>query len=1184
MLELKDLCKEYKTGTLVQKALDHVSLNLRDNEFVAILGPSGSGKSTLLNIVGGLDHYDSGDLVINGISTKKYKDRDWDSYRNHTIGFIFQSYNLIPHQTVLANVELALTISGISRKERTQRAKEALEKVGLAEQMHKKPSQMSGGQMQRVAIARALVNNPDILLADEPTGALDTETSIQVMELLKEVAKDRLVVMVTHNPDLAYEYANRIVKLKDGKIISDTNPYTPEETEIEEPHHENMGKSSMSFLTALGLSFNNLMTKKARTILVSFAGSIGIIGIALILSLSNGVNTFIRNTEEDTLSEYPLEIEKSSFSFMSMMGGGDKSPSVAKTDDPGGAKEEDVIERMTSSVTENDLVSFKKWIDGGKSGIKPYARSIEYTYSVTPQIFRENNGSLIQVNPNKILNSSGLIPTSSLYSSAFSSSIFSQLPADEEIYKDSYEVKAGRWPENYDEAVVVLDSDGSISDMTLYTLGLKDYSKLEDLMKSISDSSNATVENIDAGNSSGAASENNTDVESNDNASGSTSDEENVGAGSDDGSTSDEENVDAADKNSATDESGKIYPYDDLTGAEFLLYPNSSLYSYDDSVGVWTDRSDDTDYIQAHADESEKIKVVGVVMPTADTDVSMLTPGIAYTSSLVTHIIDENKDSDIVRAQLKDKNTDVLTGKPFGTDESEFDPTQLFSIDSDAVQNAFNFDTSKIKVNPSSMDFSGLYGAVSESTVNALQNALSGITLESTGIDTQAMFTELMNDYLAKSTMDDGVTNYLNSDEAKAAAQQELAAIAANKGISGSDLSNTLTAMEQELIQGFTQSLIKSGAPIPTNTEELNTAFSNYLATDEAKQIISNYSDKITSEMTLTSDDEQALINALISGWTPYAAANGYTVSLAEDFQNYLAGGSAQEIIMKNIDGKIDTAAIEKQITSEVGNAVTPYFNKIMSQFMLSIANEIPKAFSFDESAFMNAFHMNMDADEMQKMLASMMSDSSSYENNLKAFGYANLDDPDEVIIYPKDFDSKTAIEKLLDKYNDKMKKNGDDGKVISYTDIVGTMMTSVTKIVNTISGVLIAFVAISLVVSSIMIGVITHISVLERRKEIGILRAIGASKHNIREVFNAETFITGLLAGGFGIGISLLLLIPTNMVIKYVSGRQEINAALPPTAAIALILLSVVLTLISGVIPAQKAAKSDPVAALRTE
>lgn len=1134
MLELKDLCKEYKTGTLVQKALDHVSLNLRDNEFVAILGPSGSGKSTLLNIVGGLDQYDSGDLIINGISTKKYKDRDWDSYRNHTIGFIFQSYNLIPHQSVLKNVELALTISGISGKERTERAKAALEKVGLGEQMHKKPTQMSGGQMQRVAIARALVNNPDILLADEPTGALDTETSIQVMELLKEVAKDRLVVMVTHNPDLAYEYANRIVKLKDGKIISDTNPFTPDEGTVEEPHHENMGKSSMSFLTALSLSFNNLMTKKARTVLVAFAGSIGIIGIALILSLSNGVNTFIRNTEEDTLSEYPLEIEKSSFSLMSMMGGAEGSPSVLKSEDPGGAKEEDVIGKMTSSVDENDLVSFKKWIDSGESGIDPYARSIEYNYSVTPQIFRENDGSIIQVNPNKTLNSSGLIPTSSLYASAFSTSVFSSLPKDEEIYKESYELKAGKWPENFDEAIVVLGPGGNISDMTLYTLGLKDYSVLEDIMSSISD-------NVSAGTASSGAVQ-------------------------------------------VADDSGKIYPYEDLTGIEFLLFPNSSLYSYDDSLGVWTDRSDDENFLKSNSDKAEKIKVVGVVMPTEDTDVSMLTPGIAYTPELITHIIEMNKDSDIVKAQMADETIDVLSGKPFGADESEFDMASLFSIDENAMQNAFSIDPSKIRINPNSIDLSGLSGAVSDSTINSLKDSLSGIDMANAGIDTNAMFTELMNDYWEKSTMDDAMSNFLSSNEARNSVEQALSNIVNRRRAAGGNISETLTAMNQELLNSFSENFVKSGAQIPTNRDELNAAFTNYLATDEARQIVSNYSEKLTPDFTLTSDDEQEVINALTSSWASYLANNGFAPSIEEDFRNYLLGGSAQEIINKYLAGKIDTAAIENQINSEVGAAVAPYISGIMNNFISSITRQIPNAFSFDESAFMSAFKMNMDAEEMQKMLASMLSDSSSYENNLKAFGYADLESPDEVVIYPIDFDSKTAVEKILDEYNEEMKENGEDGKVISYTDIVGTMMTSVTKIINTISGVLIAFVAISLVVSSIMIGVITHISVLERRKEIGILRAIGASKHNIREVFNAETFITGLLAGGLGIGISVALLIPTNMIIQHISGRQEISASLPPDAAILLVVLSVVLTLISGVIPAQKAAKSDPVLALRTE
>ncbi|MEE3420701.1 MAG: ABC transporter ATP-binding protein/permease [Lachnospiraceae bacterium] len=1173
MLQLVDLCKEYRTGSLVQKALDHVSLNLRENEFVAILGPSGSGKSTLLNIVGGLDHYDSGDLIINGISTKKYKDRDWDSYRNHTIGFIFQSYNLIPHQSVLANVELALTISGISRRERTERAKDALRKVGLGEQMHKKPSQMSGGQMQRVAIARALVNDPDILLADEPTGALDTETSIQVMDLLKEVARDRLVVMVTHNPDLAYEYANRIVRLKDGKIISDTNPYTPEEEAVEQPHHETMGKSSMSFLTALSLSFNNLMTKKARTVLVAFAGSIGIIGIALILSLSNGVNTFIKNTEEDTLSEYPIEIQKSAFSLVSMMGGdSDSGPSVVKTDDKGGATEQDVIARMSSRVTKNDLTSFRKWLEEGTSGIEPYARSVEYHYAVTPQIFKENDGEVIQVNPNKVLNSSGLIPTSSLYSSTFSTSVFSALPKDNDLYRNSYEVKAGRWPEKYNEAVVVLSSEGNISDMTLYTLGLKDYDTFETLVDSIKDS-----ENTEKTGSTG----------------------------------------------SAADDSGKVYPYVELTGAEFRLVPNSSLYSYDDSVGVWTDRSSDKDYVKSLVDQAETIKVVGVVKPTADTDVTMLTMGIAYSADLTGHVMEENKDSAIVRAQLADSSKDVLTGKEFGTDNKDFDLKSLFSVDGDAMKKAFSFDTTKLKFDASGlnlnmdsmnldslgkdislpqMDMSNMQGF----DADTLTDAMKGIKLDTSKLDMQKIFSDLAKDFLDKTTLDNGVVAYVQSDEARTSFKDSLQKLAA-ESFDREELCSYTKQMNQELMDAFVSHLKDTGCDWPKSAEECQAKMQEWRDCDECKAIIDKYNEKIKESLTPTEDQQKELLTSLADGYRSYAEENGYSASLTQDFQEYLAGGSGMKILTSEVGKMIDMDEVTREISTSISQAVgdslkssmETYMKTVMGQIssaitsslasqiqkaMTGMAEELPKAISFNTDAFANAIHMNMTAEEMQQMMASMMSETSSYESNLTNFGYADEEDPSEIVIYPHDFEAKTEIEKILDNYNDKMKITGQDEKVISYTDIVGTMMTSVTKIVNTISWVLIAFVAISLVVSSIMIGVITHISVLERRKEIGILRAIGASKHNIREVFNAETFITGLLAGGIGVGTSLLLLLPTNYLVRRISGRQEISASLPPTAAVALVTLSVVLTLLSGLFPAQKAAKSDPVTALRTE
>ena len=605
MLQIQHIRKEYRTGKLVQKALDDVSLNLRDSEFVAVLGPSGSGKTTLLNIIGGLDRYDSGDLIINGISTKKYKDRDWDSYRNHTIGFVFQSYNLIPHQTVLSNVELALTISGISRTERRKRAKEALEKVGLGEQIHKKPSQMSGGQMQRVAIARALVNNPDILLADEPTGALDSETSVQVMELLKEVSKDRLVVMVTHNPELAYEYATRIVEVKDGKILSDSDPLEIDENIIEKPLHKNMGKSSMSFLTALSLSFQNLKTKKARTLLTSFAGSIGIIGIALILSISNGVSGYISAMEEDTLSEYPLQIQSTGFDLTAMMVGMSASGDNKKENDIGVTP---VVSDMFSKMSTNDLASLKTYIEGNPENIEDYVHAIEYKYIVTPQIYREDNTGYRQINPDKSYEMMGM---SSSYensmTSGMSTNVFYELPSNSSLYEEQYEVKAGHWPQNYNECVLVLSSSGNISDRLEYTLGLRDNAEYENMISAFMS----------------------------------------------------EKEIDIPENNDS-------FSYDDFIGMTFKVVNSADYYQYDTEYDIWKDKTGNEEYMKELISKGSDLKISGIVKQVEGTTAAMLTPGIAYTSGLTRQLIQYSTASDVVKAQKEKKDTNIFTGEKFG--------------------------------------------------------------------------------------------------------------------------------------------------------------------------------------------------------------------------------------------------------------------------------------------------------------------------------------------------------------------------------------------------------------------------------------------------------------------------------------------------------------------------------------
>ena len=1023
MLQIKDIHKEYKTGNLIQKALDGVSLNLRDNEFVAILGPSGSGKTTLLNIIGGLDRYDQGDLIINGISTKKYKDRDWDSYRNHTIGFVFQSYNLIPHQTVLANVELALTISGISKAERRKRAEQALEQVGLGNQGHKKPNQMSGGQMQRVAIARALVNDPDILLADEPTGALDSDTSVQVMELLKDVAKDRLVVMVTHNPELAETYATRIVELRDGTIRSDTDPYEVSEYDLEKPRHENMGKSSMSFMTSLLLSFNNLKTKKARTILTSFAGSIGIIGIALILSLSNGVNEYIQSIEEETLSEYPLQIQSSGFDITSMMT--DVNPHQKEKDDTK-IQVSQMITNMFSKIGSNDLTSLKEYLDSGKSDIAKNTNSIEYTYNIAPQIYSADTNNVRQVNPDKSFSSLGFgssTSSNSMMSSMMSTDTFYQMPSNAKLYEDQYDMKAGRWPSNYNECVLVLSKNGNINDFMLYTLGLRDYSELEKMIQQFSK----------------------------------------------------EEDVDVPDNIES-------FTYNDMLGITFKLVNATDYYQYDKSYNVYKDKTDDQKYMKNLIQNGEDIKIVGVVQPTESASATMLKTGIGYPATLTTHVIEQAKSSEIVQKQLENTNIDIFTGKEFSSKENnKLDMNSLFTVDAKMLQKAFTFDQSKLKFDMGNLDLSQLQ--LDTSTLPAL--------------DFNSIFKDM-----------------------KINISQE-----------------QVNAMSQNIMTQFQQYVKDNGF---TNPDEMNSYFMKYLQTESAQSLIQSEMTKLLQESGLT-----------------------------EQFQTQLQ--KQMQTIMAQYMSTI-TKSMQEQISAQ------------MTKQMGSLAASMQDAIKIDASAFGKAIKMNMDTDELSELMMSLMTtETSSYDGNLKNLGYADFDKPSGINIYPKDFENKQKVIDILDNYNEDMKKVDED-KVISYTDYVGTLMSSVTDIINVISYVLIAFVAISLVVSSIMIGVITYISVLERKKEIGILRAIGASKKNISQVFNAETFIIGLLAGVLGIVITLILLIPSNMLIHEIAGNVDVSATLPVAGGVILIVLSVILTLIGGLIPSKKAAQEDPVTALRTE
>ena len=954
MLKIQDIRKEYITGDLKQTALDGVSLNFRDNEFVAILGPSGSGKTTLLNIVGGLDRYDSGDLIINGISTKKYKDRDWDSYRNHTIGFVFQSYNLIPHQSVLSNVELALTISGISKSERKRRAKEALEKVGLGEQIHKRPNQMSGGQMQRVAIARALVNDPDILLADEPTGALDSETSVQVMDLLAEVAKDRLVIMVTHNPELAEQYANRIVKLKDGKMINDSNPYEVDETELASPEHKNMGRSSMSPLTSLGLSFNNLRTKKGRTLLTSFAGSIGIIGIAMILSLSNGVNNYISDVQKSTMASYPISIEAQTFDMSAVientpMG---RQSEEEKTHDMDGVyvDNSDFEDRaaMTMSLTKNNLTAFKKYLDDKDSEINKYVgeNGIVYSYDTKFGVFTyDENGEFVNTD-GSTLSSRKATPLEGrdvmgMMGGAYASD-FSQLIAGTDgnqvsnVMTENYEVLYGKYPEKYDEVVLVLDENNEVSATVLYELGILPSQEYKDIM-----------DQIDAGKE--------VKIES------------------------------------------KKLDYADICAKDYYLIPQCDLFLKNEN-GTYDNISDDNTAIEGMIDSAIKLKITGIIKPNADSDVQLINTPIGYTSALTNYLIDHTNNSEIVKEQLANKDINVINGLSF---EAADDKQKI----EDAKTYIRSLNTS---------EKAGIYTTMMQSMDSMSMMSIAGMSMD--------------------------------------------------------DLSGIIPEISGEI------------------QKQSNSAKAG------------------------ESDDAETAENADIPD--------------------------------------IPDAMADPENMSEMD----------MSQLL-------------DE-------YLESPDDNVMLMIYDMYISNGNYDDTLSTLGVVSLDAPSSIDIYADDFESKDAIAQCIRDYNNEA---GAEDQ-ITYTDYVGLLMSSVTTIVNTISYVLIAFVAVSLIVSSIMIGIITYISVLERTKEIGILRAIGASKRNISQVFNAETFIIGLCSGIIGIGLTLLMLIPGNAVIHQVAETDDVNASLPVLSAFVLIALSIFLTLIGGFIPAKKAAKKDPVTALRTE
>ncbi len=1101
MLELKDICKKYVTQSFTQTALDDVSVAFRDNEFVAILGPSGSGKTTLLNVIGGLDHFDSGDLLIDGISTKDFRDRDWDAYRNNRIGFVFQSYNLIPHQTILENVELALTLTGVGRAERKQRAREALERVGLGDHVNKRPAQLSGGQMQRVAIARALINDPEIVLADEPTGALDSTTSVQVMDLIKEVAQDRLVIMVTHNPELAYEYATRIVNLADGRITDDSDPFDPAAAPRREAKATR--RTSMNFLTALGLSARNLMTKKGRTIMTAFAGSIGIIGIAAILALSNGVNEYIAKVEEDTLSSYPLTIAKQSYDMSEMLGGdksstaGDASGSSDGSQAGAGAADtsQDIpvvtaLKDMFASVKSNDMRSFKAFLDSGGDGISDDVNAVQYDYGVSPIVYRESadGGQPTKLVPNSMTQamSGGASSGATAGTMMTGTNVFNEMIDDQSLLDSQYDVVAGRWASAPDEAVLVLSSKGTVGDYTLYSIGALDINELNDLVSSAM----------------------------------------------------------SADGNVETPDTDADFTYGDALNTSFKVLAASDCYRKNDETGGWTDMSDDADYMASQVSSGLDLHIVGVVKPNGSGGSNALSPGVAYTHGLTTELMARSASSQIVQQQLANPDVDVFTGKSFDEVQADakkgVDLQSMFSVDEDAMKSAFHFDESTLSGlgDGMSLDMSGL----------DLSNIdLSGMNIDLSGVGSDLDF----GDVFANAPSPDFSDVFTDVQLTPEQMQQ-------------------VGVLTNQLLSGFLQSDEFKGLGLDVkDSEKVSAAFQAYLANNpEAQQVLKE----------LTAIGGQALAEKMQKAVTDY---------MTNTFAPYLQQAMGE--VTKRMGDEI-AATVSAQVKAGMASAmdqVATQMSGAMSdaaaQMSGSLAN-LQDAFSVDGDAFAKAIHFNMDASDLASLMQSYANAGKlTYDNNLSTLGYADESDPQSVKIFPRDFEAKERVLGHIDAYNDQARAAGEDDKAIVYTDYMGVIMGSVTDIVNMISMVLIAFVSISLVVSSIMIGIITYISVLERKKEIGILRAIGASKRNVANVFNAETFIEGLISGVFAILVVVLVSFPVNDIVMKLKGVPNIMS-LPWADALALIGISVLLTVVAGLLPARSASKKDPVEALRSE
>ncbi len=1053
MLEIRKITKVYDTGDFKQTALDSVSVNFRQNEFAAILGPSGSGKTTFLNIIGGLDHYTSGDLIINEMSTKKYKDADWDSFRNHRVGFVFQSYNLIPHQTVLSNVMLALTLSGISKSEGIEKAKKVLDDVGLSKHIYKKPSQLSGGQMQRVAIARALVNDPEILLADEPTGALDSNTSVQIMELLKIISKEKLVIMVTHNPDLAEEYATRIINIKDGKIISDTNPYDGKinTKESREKARSKTKKTKMSFLTALSLSFNNLMTKKGRTILVAFAGSIGIIGIALILALSNGFQGYVDKIGEDTLTSYPLNIMQEQADITGAL-------LSMRTSDKNNNQTENVVEQqyitsMLKSISTNDLRGLKKHIEDNYSLISNDISSIKYTYSVEPYIYTiDGTKKIAKVNPNNLFSSmfsGNMMSNLSTYTS-----IYSQMIDNFEILNKSYDILKGRWPEKYDEMVLVLSDPNSISDLLVYSLGLRDTEELKVMINKV-----MTGESVDINHEPMNLS------------------------------------------------------YDELLNLDLRLIMPTDMYKYNDKYNVYMDMSEDENYVKSLYENALKLKIVGIVAVKEGVTSMALSPGVNYRKELINYIIDYSKDKDIVKDQLKDSEIDVISGKKFTSGKDlNLDFKDLIEVDEKQIEKAFNI---KIDQNKLAND-----------TQNYIKEISKSITTDTT---------PALNAF--KETTDGLINNLVDN------------------------LPETISINEIDKI--VLDSLAKENSSL-------------LLSNLESKYVIPKETFKKTYEGILKSLLQTYISNYYNLDQSLTIDPNNPTAAVNKNMLKMMAGEVNKSTLMDSVNNEMARGMTEAKMNKEILTKV--------SELTSNITNAFANSFNVDASKISSAFKLKYTEEEIRRIITAMLTNTeASAKTNLISFGYQDIDEPTLMSFYFNSFDGKENFLNFLNKYNEEIEKTNKE-KVINFSDTTGILMSSVKTIVDAVSYVLIGFVSISLVVSSIMIGIITYISVFERTKEIGILRAIGASKHNISSIFNAETFIIGLLSGIFGIGISYLLIPIINSAIHHFTGNIPLNAYLSVKNASILIILSVILTLIGGLIPSRSAAKKDPVEALRSE